>query len=194
LPLWLPTGNATQVVTVTAASHASTTATLQAWQGSSGHWTRVGPAVAAWLGSGGVGTASEQTTTTPQGSFSLTEAFGRLSDPGTALPYRQTTPADWWISQPGALYNTEQHCASGCPFAQGSPNEQLRAATPYYEYAVVIDYNRAPVRQGAGSAFFLHVTVGAPTEGCVSIARDQLVRILQWLQPRRHPRILIGVG
>ncbi len=38
---------------------------------------------------------------------------------------------------------------------------------------MVIDYNTANapggVRQGAGSAFFLHVAVGAPTEGCVAI-------------------------
>ena len=50
----------------------------------------------------------------------------------------------------------------------------------------------AVVRQGAGSAFFLHVAVGAPTAGCVSIPADQLVRILHWLAPDRHPRILIG--
>ena len=50
------------------------------------------------------------------------------------------------------------------------------------------------MRQGAGSAFFLHVTVGAPTAGCVSIASDQLTRLLRWLTPSRHPRILIGAG
>jgi L,D-peptidoglycan transpeptidase YkuD (ErfK/YbiS/YcfS/YnhG family) len=50
------------------------------------------------------------------------------------------------------------------------------------------------VHQGAGSAFFLHVTVGEPTQGCVSIDRDQLVRIMRWLDPKKHPRILMGVG
>jgi L,D-peptidoglycan transpeptidase YkuD (ErfK/YbiS/YcfS/YnhG family) len=47
---------------------------------------------------------------------------------------------------------------------------------------------------GAGSAFFLHVTVGAPTQGCISIAQPQLVRLLRWLSPQRHPRILIGIA
>jgi L,D-peptidoglycan transpeptidase YkuD (ErfK/YbiS/YcfS/YnhG family) len=194
LPLGYSTGSAGQVITVVAGSHSSTTATLQAWQSSSGHWTPVGPAVPAWLGTGGIGSTSEQSTATPEGSFTLTEAFGRYSDPGTRLPYRQTTPADWWISQPGPLYNTEQHCSSGCPFTTGEPNEHLYYATPYYEYAVVIDYNRFPVHQGAGSAFFLHVTVGEPTQGCVSIDRDQLVRVMRWLDPAQHPRILMGVG
>lgn len=58
---------------------------------------------------------------------------------------------------------------------------------------MVIDYNRAPVVQGAGSAFFLHVAVGEPTQGCVAVPRADLVSILRWLTPSAHPRILIGV-
>jgi len=151
--------------------------------------------VPAWFGTTGLTTTpSEAKSATPIGSFTLTQAFGHDADPGTALPYRQTTPADWWISEPGKLYNTEQHCSSNCPFTQGSPNEHLFYETPYYDYAVVMDYNRFPVHQGAGSAFFLHVSVGAPTAGCVSIDKADLVRILRWLKPSAHPRILIGVS
>ena len=135
---------------------------------------------------------------TPMGSFTLTQAFGYYSDPGTALPYLKTRSSDWWISQSGPLYNTHQRCASNCPFNRGAPNEHLYYERPYYGYAVVIDYNtrNAPggVRQGAGSAFFLHVSVGAPTAGCVSIDKADLVRILRWLKPSAHPRILIGVA
>jgi len=92
------------------------------------------------------------------------------------------------------LYNTHQHCSSGCSFTQGSPNEHLRYETPFYNYAVVIDYNRFPVYQGAGSAFFLHVTDGAATAGCVAIPQATLVTLMRWLTPAAQPRILIGVG
>ena len=198
LPLAYPTGSAREVVTVTAASTADTTAVLRTWTETASGWTQVGPDVAAHLGTDGMSpTPSETQTATPMGSFTLTQAFGHDADPGTRLPYHLTTPADWWISQPGRLYNTMQECTSACPFIQGDPNEHLYYETPYYDYAVVIDYNTAdagPIRQGAGSAFFLHVSVGAPTSGCVSIAADQLVRILRWLDPAQHPRILIGVG
>ena len=199
LPLTFSTGRARQVVTVVAPSSSSTRALLQAWRKVSGGWRRVGPAVPAWVGSDGLSThPSETRSATPIGSFTLTQAFGHDADPGTALPYVHTTPDDWWISQAGPLYNTRQRCSSGCRFTRGDPNEHLYYETPYYDYAVVIDYNtpNAPggVRAGAGSAFFLHVTVGAPTAGCVSIAKDQLVRILRLLQPGRHPRILIGVA
>ena len=163
-----------------------------------GGWQRVGPAVHAWFGSDGLTRhASESRSATPIGSFTLTHAFGRLADPGTSLPYVRTTPADWWISQAGPLYNTRQRCSSHCSFTQGDPNEHLYYTVPFYRYAVVIDYNtrNSPtgVVQGAGSAFFLHVTVGAPTQGCISIAQAQLVRLLRWLSPSGHPRILIGV-
>lgn len=195
LPLRYSTGNARQVITVTARSTTSTGAILQAWQRAGDGWRPSGPAVSAWLGAAGFSRpASEGSTATPQGSFSLTQAFGRDANPGTALPYTQTSSSDWWISQPGPLYNTMQHCSSGCAFAQGSPNEHLYYEIPYYNYAVVINYNRSPVVQGNGSAFFLHVAVGAPTQGCVSIDRDQLVRLLRWLKPSAHPRILLGTS
>jgi L,D-peptidoglycan transpeptidase YkuD (ErfK/YbiS/YcfS/YnhG family) len=199
LPLDLPVSDARQVITVIAPSAGSTTATLQAWQKSVQGWTRFGTAVTAHLGTAGLSAhPSESSTATPIGSFTLTQAFGREPDPGTALPYRQTTPADWWISQGGPLYNTLQHCTSSCAFTQGNPNEHLYYSVPYYRYAVVIDYNTANsptgVRQGAGSAFFLHVTVGVPTQGCVSIPEPTLVSLLRWLSPSEHPRILIGIG
>ncbi len=198
LPLRFATGSASQVVTVTADSSASTSATLQTWRRAGNGWLRVGPSVAAHVGSDGLTThPSESRSATPIGSFTLTRAFGRDADPGTALPYTRTTPSDWWVSEAGPLYNTRQRCSSGCAFTRSSPNERLYYTTPYYDYAVVIDYNtrNAPggVQQGAGSAFFLHVAVGAPTQGCVSVAADQLVRVMRWLDPAAHPRIVIGV-
>lgn len=199
LPLYFGTAGATEVITVVAASTSSTQGTVQAWRKVSGGWRRVGPAVHAWLGSDGLTRhPSETRSATPIGTFTLTHAFGRYADPGTAVPYTRTTPADWWISESGSLYNTMQRCASNCPFTLGDPNEHLYYTVPYYRYAVVIDYNtrNSPtgVVQGAGSAFFLHVTVGAPTQGCVSIDQSQLVRIMRWLRPGDHPRILIGIG
>jgi L,D-peptidoglycan transpeptidase YkuD (ErfK/YbiS/YcfS/YnhG family) len=199
LPLRFATGGAREVITVVAPAASSTRGTLQAWRKITGGWRRVGPSAPAWLGSDGLSAhPSESLSATPIGSFTLTRAFGAEPDPGTSLPYVRTTPADWWISQAGPLYNTRQRCASSCSFAQGDPNEHLYYERPYYDYAVVIDYNtpNAPggVRQGAGSAFFLHVTVGEPTAGCVSVPRDDLVRILRWLRPAAAPRILIGVA
>jgi L,D-peptidoglycan transpeptidase YkuD (ErfK/YbiS/YcfS/YnhG family) len=190
------------VITVVAASTSSTTARLQAWRKApGGGWLRHGRAVVAHVGADGLSRQpSEYKSATPIGTFTLTLAFGRYANPGTALRYIHTRPSDWWISQAGPLYNTHQRCSSNCAFTLGSPNEHLYYETPYYNYAVVIDYNtrNSPtgVVQGAGSAFFLHVHpagTGA-TAGCVAIPQWRLVRLLRWLTPTAHPRILIGVG
>jgi L,D-peptidoglycan transpeptidase YkuD (ErfK/YbiS/YcfS/YnhG family) len=204
LPLGFATGAASEVVTVVAGSSGSTTAVLQAWdRAAGGGWLRWGPAVTARVGSAGLTEhPSESLSATPIGSFSLTRAFGRDGNPGTALPYHLTSPADWWISQYGGLfasiYNTMQTCSSSCAFdtggGSGNPNEHLYYETPFYDYAVVINYNVSPVVQGAGSAFFLHVTNGTATAGCVAIPVADLVSIMRWLNPADQPRILIGIS
>jgi L,D-peptidoglycan transpeptidase YkuD (ErfK/YbiS/YcfS/YnhG family) len=181
---------------VTAHSTGSTTATLQGWtKAAGGGWFKYGSAVTAHVGSDGLTTSpSEFRSATPIGSFTLTRAFGRNADPGTALSYFRTTPADWWISQSGPLYNTHQRCSSGCAFTRGSPNEHLYYETPYYNYAVVINTPSGAAAYPHGSAFFLHVTDGAATAGCVAISQSKLVTLMRWLTPSAHPRILIGVG
>jgi L,D-peptidoglycan transpeptidase YkuD (ErfK/YbiS/YcfS/YnhG family) len=195
LPLTVPVGRSTQVVTVVARSSSSTTATLTAWQKGPAGWTAVVGPVTARIGAAGVGRASETTSRTPAGTFPLTEAFGRLADPGTALPYRVVDGNAWWVSDPASpLYNRFTECArASCPF-DTSDGERLLDAGASYDHAVVIDYNRSPVVPGAGSAFFLHVTNGAATAGCVAVPEATLVAILRWLQPSARPLISIGVG
>jgi L,D-peptidoglycan transpeptidase YkuD (ErfK/YbiS/YcfS/YnhG family) len=196
LPLRYSAGTATRVITVTARSTQSTVATLQAWtKATGGGWLRYGSAVTAHVGSDGLSSSpSEFRSATPIGSFTLTQGFGYYANPGTSLHYFRTNSADWWISEPGALYNTHQHCWSGCPFTRGDPNEHLYYERPFYNYAVVINTPSGAAAYPHGSAFFLHVTDGNPTAGCVAISQSKLVSLMRWLTPSAHPRILIGVG
>jgi L,D-peptidoglycan transpeptidase YkuD (ErfK/YbiS/YcfS/YnhG family) len=197
LPLAEPAAAVRQVITVVAASKAATTATVRAWARSGTGWVPASPGTVGYVGSAGLTTTpSEGRPATPLGSFQLSEAFGARENPGTALPYLHTDSSDWWISEPGTLYNTHQRCSAGCSFTLGAPNEHLAYQRPAYDYAVVIGYNTAsagPVVAGAGSAFFLHVSNGAPTAGCVSVPEAVLVSLMRWLKPADHPRILIGL-
>ena len=197
LPLPFSTGSATRVITVVAPSAGSTTATLQAWSlAPGGGWLRYGGALRAHVGTQGLTTApSESRSATPIGSFGLTQAFGSQPDPGTPLPYFRTDGADWWVSDVNSpLYNQHARCWPGSCSFNTAVSENLYQAGYVYSYAVVIDYNRFPARPGAGSAFFLHVTDGGPTAGCVSIPAANLVSLLRWLSPNAYPRILIGVA
>jgi L,D-peptidoglycan transpeptidase YkuD (ErfK/YbiS/YcfS/YnhG family) len=192
-PLPVTTGSADQVVTVLADRPGATTGQLVAWERRSGGWTPVLGPVPAQLGSRGVGTASETSTRTPAGTFGLTEAFGRLGDPGTALPYRKVDRKDWWVSDVRSrLYNQHTRCAAGsCPFNEAA-GENLYAQGAVYDHAVVIDYNRPRVTPGAGSAFFLHISNGRPTAGCVAVDRGSLTALMRWLTPTAGPLIAIG--
>lgn len=189
-------GNATQMVTVAASSASATSGTLTAWQKqSNGSWRKMFGPVPAHLGSDGIGTPSESSSRTPRGTWGLTQGFGRAADPGTSMPYSQVGTQDWWVSDVRSpKYNTHQICsADSCGFST-SASENLYYAGPVYDYAMVMDVNRWPSAPGGGSAFFLHVTDGGPTAGCVSVDEATLVSILRWLQPGAHPKIAVGVG
>ncbi|MFD6357762.1 L,D-transpeptidase family protein [Nocardia tengchongensis] len=188
------TGPADQVITVVSAAPTDTTATLTAWDRVGTHWVRaIGP-LRADVGAQGIGAASESATRSPAGIWPLTEAFGIAADNGTRLPYRRVTTSDWWVSDTGSrYYNTHYRCAPGsCPFDE-SAGEDLGAAGPAYDHAVVIDYNRSPVVPAAGSAYFLHVGDGHPTAGCVAVPASDLDALMRWLDPARGPVIDITV-
>jgi L,D-peptidoglycan transpeptidase YkuD (ErfK/YbiS/YcfS/YnhG family) len=184
-PSGVATGDSTQLVTVTAPSAAASTGVLTAWERSAAGWAPVLGPLPARLGAAGTGVVTEGSRRTPAGTYTLTEAFGRLADPGTALPYRVLDDQDWWVSDPDSpLYNRHTRCTPGsCPFREET-GEHLLQFGAVYDHAIVIDHNRAGV-PGAGSAFFLHITDGSPTAGCVAVDRDGLVALLRWLHPGR---------
>lgn len=182
-----------QMVTVSVPDPSAPTAKLSAWSRTNGKWHRdIGP-VSAFVGAEGIGEAKEGLSRTPIGVFGLTEAFGIAENNGTRLPYFKVDEQDWWVSDVNSPeYNKRFRCPPGqCPFNERA-GERLITAGAVYNHAVVIDYNRNPVTPGAGSAFFLHVSNGRPTAGCVSVAENDLDAVMRWLDPAKKPAINIG--
>jgi L,D-peptidoglycan transpeptidase YkuD (ErfK/YbiS/YcfS/YnhG family) len=184
----------TQAILVDAPSPAATTATVSAWTRTGTSWTTFLPPTPAFLGTDGIGPSSERTARTPAGTFPVTQAFGRLADPGTALPYSHVGADDWWVGDTTSpLYNTHQVCAPGrCRFDERA-SENLEVAGHAYDHAIVIDANTDPVRPGAGSAYFLHIGDHA-TAGCVATDAGTVVRLMRWLTPGAHPMISLASG
>jgi L,D-peptidoglycan transpeptidase YkuD (ErfK/YbiS/YcfS/YnhG family) len=179
-------------VTVTAATQRSTVAVVQRWVHRAGRWARVGAAMPAHVGAAGLTRhPSERLPATPIGSFSLTQAFGAAPNTAhriTRLRYIHIRYGDSWGSRPNRpTYNRYFNCH--CP---GATLFALRHTL--FRYGVVIDYNRTPVVPGAGSGFFLHVTDGRPTGGCVTLAAGNVRTLLSWLRPGLHPRIWIRIA
>lgn len=85
-----------QLVVVSAPAADSPKATLTAYEKVGTRWQVVLGPTAADLGSLGVGAPADDEFRTPEGTFPLTQAFGREPNPGTELPYFQATDEDWW--------------------------------------------------------------------------------------------------
>jgi L,D-peptidoglycan transpeptidase YkuD (ErfK/YbiS/YcfS/YnhG family) len=181
-----------QVITVEAATPLSQTAVLRTWRlTTDGRYVQVFPAVVAWVGVNGVRPTREGLGRTPVGVFTLTHAFGNQPDNGTGLPYVHVGPDDWWDENPASPHYNRLVVSRVSP---GGNSENLYYSGTAYAHAVVINYNTNPVVKGAGSGFFLHVSFGSPTEGCVAIPEGVLDRVMRWLAPNLHPVISIEVG
>ena len=181
-----------QLVMVRAASYGATQAELTAYQRVGGHWRRVfGPWI-AWIGRNGMappGAKREGDGRTPSGTFGFQFFFGVDPDPGVHFPYRRVHAYDVWDDDPAsALYNEWVDDRYGNPGADPEPME-----VSAYDYGAVIAYNLART-PGLGSAIFLHINIGTPTAGCVTLPVGELLEILRWLNPAASPRIEMGAG
>ncbi|MDP4025468.1 L,D-transpeptidase family protein [Methylobacterium sp. NEAU 140] len=153
----------------------------------------VGPSVIPCaLGAGGiVGRKREGDGGSPRGRFRLRGGAYRPDHlpirPRTALPLRATRRDDGWCDDArDRRYNRPVRLP-----VPGLGAEAMWRADGLYDVVLDIDYNRAPIRRGHGSAIFLHVARPGyrPTEGCVALARADLIRLLRRLGPRTHLRI-----
>ncbi len=95
--------------------------------------------------------------------------------PLTKLPIRALRPEDGWCDDPAdPLYNRPV----ALPFRARA--EALWRADGIYDLIVPLGYNDDPPVPGRGSAIFLHVARPdfSPTEGCVALAREDLLAVV----------------
>ncbi|MGW7290560.1 L,D-transpeptidase family protein [Streptomyces sp. NPDC054847] len=145
----------------------------QGWQPASGPWHGHN-ALKGWTGDHRQGDLRS-----PVGVFGLTDAGGRLPDPGTELPYDR-----------GPAFRISGRGFEGEPLA-GS-----------FDYVVAVNYNRRPgttpldwtrpLGAGKGGGIWIHVDHGGPTQGCVSLPRGRMKELLRWLDPARRPVVVMG--
>ena len=166
-----------------------------------------------YIGSDGVGQASEDSCHTPQGIYGFTMAFGNLPDPGSAIPYTQTDANSYWVDDPDSLfYNrfvyvtdastpsaettvtpdvlvNDPNYLSGrillSPSIRWNSAENLHDAGYAYNYALALDVN-SNCTPGAGSAFFLHCNINKPTQGCITVPEAVMRDILINIKPDCH--------
>ncbi|MFB7334051.1 L,D-transpeptidase family protein [Streptomyces adustus] len=115
----------------------------------------------------------------PLGVYTLSDAGGLLDDPGSRLPYEQSSG----FVSPGTGFEGEPLAGS-------------------FDYVVAIDYNRErgrspldwtrPLGADRGGGIWIHVDHGGPTHGCISIGKAHMKALLRALDPDRHPVVVLG--
>ncbi len=132
------------------------------------------------IGRSGVGEKNQEGDgATPVGRFPLRQVFyraDRLDQPKTVLPIRALTPEDGWCDDPQDVMHYNRHVL--LPIS--TYHEKLYRDDHVYDIIVVIGFNDDPVKLGFGSAIFMHIAREhyLPTEGCIALAKKDLVQIL----------------
>lgn len=138
------------------------------------------------LGKGGVRLAEakrEGDGATPLGTWPMRYLIyrpDRESKPTTTLPTKLISPSDGWCDAPDdPAYNSPVRL----PYPASA--EHLWREDRVYDLVVVLGHNDDPPISGFGSAIFLHLARPnyPPTEGCIALARDDMLALLVTAAP-----------
>jgi len=120
---------------------------------------------------------------TPLGAWACVKVYyrpDRVRRPQTTLPAEPLRANSGWCDAPNDRnYNRKVTL----PYAASA--EALWRDDHLYDVIVVLDYNLMPRSRGRGSAIFLHTARPSlsPTEGCIAMKREHLLRLLHVLSP-----------
>jgi L,D-peptidoglycan transpeptidase YkuD (ErfK/YbiS/YcfS/YnhG family) len=122
---------------------------------------------------------------TPAGEFALGNIYFRpdrisIHELDTDLPLIAIDDRSGWCDDVNSpSYNQYVRL----PFA--GRHEKLWRDDSVYDIVIVIEYNTKPVEQKKGSAIFMHLAreTYSPTEGCVALAKKDMLEIIPYLCP-----------
>jgi len=146
-------------------------------------------------GQGGVPSKREKDRRAPAGLFRIGVLFGYAPGPpaGVQNPYYQVTARDCWIddiAHPAYNRHIVVDPASPPPWYA---KQRMKLGDFAYEWLLEVRHNADPPVAGHGSAIFFHIRRGAntPTHGCTTMARADLLALLQRLRPALKPHYLL---
>lgn len=128
------------------------------------------------IGKAGIGKTREGDKKTPEGDFSVRQAFGILDNPGTAHKYYKVTTDTYCCGDHGKYYNT---IIEASKLKHKCHGEHMINYKPQYDYGFEITYNNNNVI-GKGSAVFVHCKGKyGYTMGCIGLDKDMMKHIIQ---------------
>jgi L,D-peptidoglycan transpeptidase YkuD (ErfK/YbiS/YcfS/YnhG family) len=206
-----PLGDSRQLVLVVSDTWQADNARLQCYERSAADqpWRAVGRSVPVSIGRTGLAwgrglhgdsplagpVKREADGKAPAGVFDLSRAFGyspQQENQGVKLPYIQLTADVVGVDDAKSKHYNQIVRLDQAPAKDWDSFETMRRDDGLYEWGAVVDHNASPAMPGAGSCIFLHVWrgPGKPTAGCTAMSKDQIVRLLAWLDPQSKPLLV----
>lgn len=137
------------------------------------------------LGRGGISSKKrEGDGATPLGAMRLVGAYyrpDRIRSRSARFAMTPLTAQSGWCDAPD---DRNYNCPVKLPYS--ASHEEMQRKDDLYDVVIVLDYNLQPRLKGRGSAIFFHVARPGftPTEGCVALAPDVMLRLLPYLSRR----------
>lgn len=143
-------------------------------------WTEVFTTPGVYGKNGATTKRQEGDGKTPIGTYGFSMAFGLKEDPGSLIPYHKIQKGDYWVDDSNSKYYN-QLVNTGETKKTWKSAEDMSASSPYYNYALALDYNKE-CTPGAGSAIFIHCTKSVDdtgSQGCIRIPEDLMKALVQ---------------
>ena len=149
--------------------------------------------------SNGIPLKIERDGKAPAGVFQLGQLFGYAETPpgGTRWPYLQVGQYDAWVDDVNSPYYNKHVRVKPGQIPPWFEKQRMRLGDSAYKWMLAIEHNSSPPAAGYGSAIFFHVRRGprTPTAGCTSMAEENLVKLIKWLDPKASPHyVLLPTG
>ncbi len=172
-----------QLIVVEAHSREGITATVTMHEKQDGIWTEI-LRTDGYLGYGGIDKEREGDGKTPTGLYGLSVAFGKKEDPGSILPYTQIDEKYWWVGDYDSQY-FNQLCHEDM---EGRDWELDPTVSEHlwdykgYNYCLFVEYNTEGIDQKGSCIFFHCIGEKLETLGCIAVAEEDMIFILQHLK------------
>lgn len=128
----------------------------------------------------------------PAGLFPLTFAFGKAGSIDSKLSYRRLLDQTECVDDTGSTHYNKVVGRLQVGVFDWKSSEKMAEITPEYDLGVFVAHNSYPVVEGNGSCIFLHIWKDAntPTAGCTAMSREDLERVVAWLDPKKDPYLV----
>jgi len=124
----------------------------------------------------------------PAGIFRLSSLFGYSKlNPNSKMPYIHLDSTMHCVDDSDSkYYNQIITQRSGY-----RSFEKMRREDNLYQFGIVVEHNRKGIKK-RGSCIFIHIQnkKRGPTSGCTAMSKDDLLKIIHWLDQSKHPILL----